>query len=184
MTAPATNPDACPSCGPGYRYGDDGCQHSPAAPSPGTPEADDPHPDKTRIEFEHGTDLYAAWKDIESSLEAGWKVSESWCLHGQSVPHTWRWMRKQFGDSLDRATVLVPVAALVARDGEVRQLRAQLAAFQLAQYGRTVQIWMHTCGHVEGFDVDCPPDTGGCDACESGSDDLADWQPLYRKATS
>lgn len=32
---------ACPLCGPGYRYGDDGCQHSPAPASPGTPEVDD-----------------------------------------------------------------------------------------------------------------------------------------------
>lgn len=68
----------------------------------------DPHPDKTRIEFEYGTDVYAAWKDIRASLEAGWRVAESWCLYGQSVPHTWKWMREQFGDSLDSATVLVP----------------------------------------------------------------------------
>lgn len=53
-------------------------------------------------------------------------------------------------------------------------------AFEPAYY------WMHECGYVHAWSAsqmaeqlasDAP---GGCDACESGSDNAADWTPLYR----
>lgn len=31
-------------------------------------------PDGTRIEFEYGTDVYAAWRDDESSRGSGWRA--------------------------------------------------------------------------------------------------------------
>lgn len=42
--------------------------------------------------------------------------------------------------------------------------------------------WQHECGHVEEFVED--PKDGGCDACESGSPNAADWRPLYVLAGS
>lgn len=50
--------------------------------------------------------------------------------------------------------------------------------FERARQGRFL-LWQHECGHVEMFPADWEPDDGGCDACESGSDRPADWQPLY-----
>jgi hypothetical protein len=37
--------------------------------------------------------------------------------------------------------------------------------------------YIHECGHAECFGE--APDHGGCDACESGSLNPADWRPLY-----
>jgi hypothetical protein len=42
---------------------------------------------------------------------------------------------------------------------------------------RGIPLYRHECGHVESLSA--PPEDGGCDACESGSPDPADWQPLY-----
>lgn len=69
-------------------------------------------PDGTRIEFEYGTDVYAAWRDDESSFRAGWRGGdggEVWCLYGHSVPVTWAKMCEDFGDALLTAVRLVPV---------------------------------------------------------------------------
>lgn len=77
---------------------------SPAVPEP---------PDGTRIEFEHNTDVYAAWRDDESSGSAGWATGDggvTWCLYGQSVPVSWAVMWLMFGDSLRTLVRLVPVA--------------------------------------------------------------------------
>lgn len=74
-------------------------------------------PDGSRIEFEHCTDLYAAWRDDASSREAGWPAGdggEVWCLYGEDVPVTWAQMCADFGDSLRNLTRLVPVAEGVA----------------------------------------------------------------------
>ncbi len=68
-------------------------------------------PDGTRIEFIHDADVYAAWRDDESSAEAGWRPGdggETWCVYPSSVPITWRQMVADFGDSLNTATRLVP----------------------------------------------------------------------------
>lgn len=53
----------------------------------------------------------------------------------------------------------------------------------------TLQLWVHTCGNAEWHDISYPPNAappsgslGGCDACESGSGDPTDWQPVYVKA--
>lgn len=85
-----------------------------------TPEDDEPvwidpplpePPDGTRIEFEHHTDVYAAWRDDDSSARAGYPVGdggEVWCLHGQTVPRSWAVMWLEFGDSLRTAVRLVP----------------------------------------------------------------------------
>lgn len=66
-------------------------------------------PDGTRIEFEHWTDVYAAWRDDASSVETGWTGGEVWCLYGKSVPKTWDQMWALFGESLRTAVRLVPV---------------------------------------------------------------------------
>lgn len=69
-------------------------------------------PDGTRIEFEHHTDVYAAWRDDDSSAQAGYPVGdggEVWCLHGHTVPCTWSDMLRDFGDSLLTMVRLVPV---------------------------------------------------------------------------
>lgn len=69
-------------------------------------------PDGTRIEFEHATDVYAAWRDDASSGQAGYPVGdggEVWCLYGSTVPRTWMVMWLEFGDSLATAVRLIPV---------------------------------------------------------------------------
>jgi hypothetical protein len=74
-------------------------------------------PDGSRIEFEHHTDVYAAWRDDAASREAGWTCGdggEVWCLYGDDVPVTWVRMCADFGDSLRTLTLLVPVAEGVA----------------------------------------------------------------------
>ena len=44
------------------------------------------------------------------------------------------------------------------------------------------RFWVHVpCGNVEWFGADDAPDSGGCDGCESGSDDESEWQQLYVK---
>lgn len=68
-------------------------------------------PDGTRIEFEHQTDVYAAWRDDESSVRAGWTAGDGgdvWCLFGNSVPRSWAVMWLEFGESLRTAVRLVP----------------------------------------------------------------------------
>lgn len=69
-------------------------------------------PDNTRIEFEHHTDVYAFWRDDESSRLAGYPVGDGgvvWCEYGSSVPVTWASMVADFGESLLLAIRLVPV---------------------------------------------------------------------------
>ena len=86
-----------------------------------TPEDDDPvwidppavpePPDLTRIEFEYGTDVYAAWRDDASSAAAGWTAGnggEVWCMFGSACPRSWAIMWLEFGDSLATAVRLVP----------------------------------------------------------------------------
>ena len=69
-------------------------------------------PDGTRIEFEHWTDVYAAWRDDESSRRAGWPHGDGgrvWCVYGETVPKSWVEMVKTFGEeSLALAVRLVP----------------------------------------------------------------------------
>jgi hypothetical protein len=70
-------------------------------------------PDGTRIEFEHYTDVYAAWRDDTSSIQCGWPAGDGgwvWCLYGETVPKTWDQMWAAFGESLATAVRLVPVA--------------------------------------------------------------------------
>ncbi|SER95947.1 hypothetical protein SAMN05216188_11891 [Lentzea xinjiangensis] len=45
-------------------------------------------------------------------------------------------------------------------------------------WGAKGVLWQHVCGHVEEWPRAEAPDSGGCDACESGSPDASDWQPL------
>lgn len=68
--------------------------------------------DGTRLEFEHNTDVYAFWRDDESSRIAGYPVGdggEVWCEYGRDVPTSWSQMVAEFGDSLRLAIRLVPV---------------------------------------------------------------------------
>jgi|SRR6185369_2750974 hypothetical protein len=65
-------------------------------------------PDGTRLEFEHHTDVYAAWRDDASSRAAGWSREYGWCLYPETVPKTWAQMVEMFGDSLKTAVRLVP----------------------------------------------------------------------------
>ena len=39
--------------------------------------------------------------------------------------------------------------------------------------------WMHECGNVDWLPIGHAPADGGCDQCESGSDNASDWRPLY-----
>ncbi len=83
-----------------------------------TPEDDEPvwidappipePPDGARIEFEHNTDVYAAWRDDASSVKAGWAADHGWCLFGSSVPRTWAIMWLEFGESLRTMVRLTP----------------------------------------------------------------------------
>jgi hypothetical protein len=57
-------------------------------------------------------------------------------------------------------------------------LRADLQLYEPARHG-DASYWVHACGFVEVWSGDWTPTDGGCDACESGSDLPADWQPLY-----
>jgi hypothetical protein len=45
------------------------------------------------------------------------------------------------------------------------------------------QLWMHECGHVEMWEEGTAPADGGCDGCESGSNNASDWRPLYTDNT-
>ena len=69
-------------------------------------------PDGTRIEFEHCTDVYAMWRDDDSSRRAGYVFGdggETWCLYGHTVPRSWTQMLAEFGPaSLRLAVRLVP----------------------------------------------------------------------------
>lgn len=72
-------------------------------------------PDGTRIEFEYGTDVFAAWRDDESSAEAGYSIGdggEVWALYPNSVPQTWASLIAEFGEECLREAVwLMPVPA-------------------------------------------------------------------------
>ncbi len=41
------------------------------------------------------------------------------------------------------------------------------------------RLYMHECGYSEAFDEAEVPDHGGCDRCESGSNDPHQWRPLF-----
>lgn len=69
-------------------------------------------PDGTRIEFEYYTDVYAAWRDDDSSRRAGWSHGDGgkvWVVYPGSVPKTWAELGQEFGwDVLALAVRLVP----------------------------------------------------------------------------
>lgn len=54
-------------------------------------------PDGSRIEFESHTDVYAAWRDDEDSVRAGYSAMHGWCVYGETVPRTWGEMIERFG---------------------------------------------------------------------------------------
>lgn len=72
-------------------------------------------PDGTRIEFEHWTDVYGAWKNVASSVCAGWRPDQCWMVYGgRSVPCTWDELIGEFSeDSIAGATVLAPVGVML-----------------------------------------------------------------------
>jgi hypothetical protein len=78
----------------------------------------------------------------------------------------------------DLAATVRAILSALAEDGRL----GSAGGFELATLGGRYRytLWLHRCGHVEGWDVAWKPADGGCDACESGSDNPADWQPLYR----
>jgi hypothetical protein len=39
--------------------------------------------------------------------------------------------------------------------------------------------WIHECGNVDWLPIGHAPADGGCDRCESGSNDASDWRPIY-----
>lgn len=63
------------------------------------------------------------------------------------------------------------------------EARAALARYVPARSGlsnRGLPLWRHSCGNVEAGDEGrLAAIGGGCDACESGSPDASEWQPLY-----
>lgn len=85
------------------------------------PDSDDPltipvppipePPDGSRIEFEYGTDRFAAWRDDEESVKADWPAGDGgwvWCVYPETVPKPWSLMWLMFGESLRSAIRLVP----------------------------------------------------------------------------
>ena len=71
-------------------------------------------PDGSRIEFEHCTDVFAAWRDDQGSALTGWTSGdggEVWCEYGRVVPVMWSKLGEDFGPCvLALAVRLVPVA--------------------------------------------------------------------------
>jgi hypothetical protein len=56
-------------------------------------------PDKTRFEFEYGTDTYGVWRDDESGRRAGWETGPggpNWVVYGSSVPISWEELAEEF----------------------------------------------------------------------------------------
>lgn len=68
--------------------------------------------DRSRIEFVFQTDRYAAWRDIESSVLAGYPDAMSWTVYPDSVGHTWACLQQTFGPSLQHAILLAPAGTL------------------------------------------------------------------------
>jgi hypothetical protein len=67
--------------------------------------------DMTRIEFECGTDVYAAWRNDAEGARAGYQTGDgapNWVVYGGSVPQTWSELAKEFGaDCLNLAVRLL-----------------------------------------------------------------------------
>jgi hypothetical protein len=79
------------------------------------------------------------------------------------------------------AAMTVPFAALLGRwADELDTAPALPTMYRRAQMG-VYPLWMHSCGAVEAMTDDYRRNEvqGGCDACESGSDNPDDWRPLY-----
>lgn len=56
----------------------------------------------------------------------------------------------------------------------------RLARARTGELNDGYPLWRHTCGHVEAFlPEELSEILGGCDACESGSNNPKDWQKLY-----
>lgn len=79
---------------------------------------------------------------------------------------------------------------MLEQQGEINDLKAQLAKVKQERAevrqardganGKGELLWQHTCGHIEAFCHGALADIkGGCDACESSSDNPDDWEPLY-----
>jgi hypothetical protein len=83
---------------------------------------------------------------------------------------------KMFASGTGRAMHYFSAVQDSAKD--VPDLLAELARYEPAGHG-DASYWVHACGWVEVWSGDWTPTDGGCDACESGSDIPADWQPLY-----
>lgn len=70
-------------------------------------------PDGTRLEFEYGSDVYAIWREDESSRRAGYPIGdggETWVEYGSSMPVTWAKMIERYSEeSLRLAVRLVPI---------------------------------------------------------------------------
>lgn len=61
------------------------------------------YPDGTRIEFEHNTDVYAAWRDDTSSRHAGYPTGDggrTWVLYPGCVPITFATLCEDFGEDV------------------------------------------------------------------------------------
>lgn len=68
-------------------------------------------PDGTRLEFETDRDVYAIWRNDNSSRVAGYRVGDggdTWCIYGMTVPMTWEKVKRMFGHALLSAVRLVP----------------------------------------------------------------------------
>ena len=141
--------------------------------------ADMPEPGDLTVlywpETEVATAAVAVRDDTAYGVKYGAEGDAHWWTFGLGKvgPLTWGelWAACHQGDApIAEATVLTSPAepaayALAARAGWVA-------------YVHDIQA----CGHVEWFRT--PPVDGGCEACESGSLDPADWQPLYVATTA
>ncbi len=63
-------------------------------------------PDGTRIEFTHGGQGRAAWRDNGGATRKGWRADQGWHLPAEAVPCSWAVMWLRFGESLRDAVRL------------------------------------------------------------------------------
>lgn len=130
---------------------------------------------------------------IEARVKAGEDELDRLCAGGQ---WTMRVPANEDRDSdLVFSAVLADARALLARVLDLEERLRTMSAQELdavsrpAAYAPAARAWgsayihdLRACGSVGWFQT--PPTDGGCESCESGSLNPADWQPLYVATTA
>lgn len=68
---------------------------------------------RSRIEFGFQTDRYAAWRDDEQTVLAGYPAAMCWVVYPEAVGHTWLCLQRTFGPALGQAILLQPSGVLL-----------------------------------------------------------------------